>query len=460
MRRENEFLYTKLYKNLKEQICTGLIKPGEYLLPENELSTHYGISRKSVRHALSLLQEDGLIIKRVGLGTMVPEDLIIEKSEPQTLRILTPSPAFFLERGLPIFIEAFNKKHPHIEVKVLGLPVDKFWESFRSSNEMGLIADLVLVPDMKFSEWSGSTDFVDIAPFISDLTNSIYPKLMNHFGSEGKMLAAPFTFSSVFFACNPRLFEQHGIPVPNDRWSFDEFIAAAEQLTLVQDGITTQFGFSMHPVVNRWLALAVMNGFAPRDQANHTQILSRTLSVIQDLFFRKRIATTFPDMVWPRTPFIHGKSAMVLTTTFEMANWQNDDMDFIPKVIPMPFDNDRSTLLLANAFMIPASSQNVQSAVSFIRSALEDATQRELTEQTLFLSVKEPINLQAKEDPYLHSLNIANNQIDNDYFINELFDDTVRNALEEEMSMFWLGLEPPSSIVDVYDKLILECVQR
>jgi len=439
---------------------TGLIKPGEYLLPENDLSSRYGISRKSVRHALSLLQNDGLIVKRPGLGTMVSEELLLEEIKPQTLRILTPSPAFFLERGLPIFIDAFNKKHPHVEIQVLALPIDKFWESFRSSNEMGLIADLVLVPDMKFSELSHSSDFVDIAPYVSDLTDSIYPKLMRHFKSEGKLLAAPFTFSSVFFACNPELFKQYGLSVPQNRWSFDDFVAAAKQLTLVQDGITTQFGFSMHPVVNRWLALAVMNGFVPGDHANHKQVLSHTLAVIQDLFFRKRIATTFPDMVWPRTPFIHGKSAMVMTTTFEMANWQNDDMDFIPQVIPLPFETERSTLLLANAFMVPASSQNVQTAISFIQSALEDATQQELTEKTLFLSVKEAINQSAKDSAYLHALNIANNQIDNDYFINELFDDTVWNALEEEMSMFWLGLEPPSAIVDVYERLVLECAQR
>ncbi|MCQ6562816.1 extracellular solute-binding protein [Paenibacillus mendelii] len=460
MRRENEFLYTKLYKTLKEQICNGHIQPGEYLLPENELSSHYGISRKSVRHALSLLQNDGLVIKRAGLGTMVPEELIIEKSEPQTLRILTPSPAFFVDRGLPVFMEAFKNKHPHIDIQVLGLPADKFWESFRSSNEMGLIADLVLVPDIKFSELSCSTDFVDIAPFVTDLTDTIYPKIMRHFRSDGKMLAAPFTFSSVFFACNPDLFEQQGIPVPINRWSFDEFVAAAERLTLAQDGMTTQFGFSMHPVANRWLSLAVMNGFTPGDTANHKHVLTHTLSVIQDLFFRKRIATTFPEMVWPRTPFIQGKSALVLTTTFEMANWQNEDMNFIPQVIPLPFDDGCATLLLANAFMVPATSQNVQLAVSFIRTALEDAAQRELTDKTLFLSVKEPINASAKKRSYLHSLNIANNQIDNNFFIDELFDDDIRNELEEEMSMFWLGLEPPASIVAACERLVLESEQK
>ncbi|MFC5407484.1 extracellular solute-binding protein [Cohnella soli] len=454
MRRDNEFLYTKLYKTLKEQIQTGLIKPGEYLLPENELSAYYGLSRKSVRAALALLDKDGLIVKRVGLGTMVPEDLVVEKSEQRVLRILAPSPAFFIDRGLPILIEAFNRKYPNVEVKVLGLPPGQFWESFRSSSEMGLTADLVLVPDMKFSGMDNIADFVDLAPYLADITADIYSKVMNHFSDSNELKAAPFTFSPVFLVCNPELFARNGLPIPESEWTFNDFVEAAQKLTVVQDGIITQFGFSIHPVINRWLVFALMNGFKQTEATRQKEVLSLSLSVIQDLFFRKRIATTFPEMVWPRTPFIHGKSAMVLTTTFEMANWQNDSMSFSPQVIPLPFGADRNTLLLANAFMVPSSSDNVQLAADFIRTALEDDTQRAMADNTLFLSVKESINQMVNSDSYLRLLNIAGSDINNNFFINELFDDNIVHALEEKMSMFWLGLEPASSIVELYEQLV------
>ncbi|MDI4643448.1 MULTISPECIES: extracellular solute-binding protein [Cohnella] len=456
MKRESEFLYTKLYKTLKEQIGTGIIKPGEFLLPENELSSRYGISRKSVRHALSLLLADGLIEKRAGLGTLVPEDLVIAGDKRRTLRILTPSPAFFLDHGLPVFVEAFERQYPDVEVKVHGLPVDKFWESFRSGSEMGLIADLILVPDMQFSKMSNLADFVDLSPFLTGQIDTVYPKIMKHFAAGDRIMAAPFTFSSAFFACNPELFKRHGIPIPEKQWNFDDFVSAAAKLTVVQDGITTQYGFSMHPVINRWLAFALMNGFAPGNIDRQTEVLLQSLSVIRDLFFRKRIATTFPEMVWPRTPFIHGKSAMVLTTMLEMANWQNVDIDFMPRVIPLPFDNDASTLLLANAFMIPASSENAQLAGAFVRTALADETQRALTENTLFLSVKEPINRNAKPEAYLRLLNLSPDRMDNNYFINELFEDRVWNTLEENMSMFWLGLDSPDVIVEKFANLCLE----
>ncbi|BBH22823.1 hypothetical protein Back11_41680 [Paenibacillus baekrokdamisoli] len=456
MRRKNEFLYTKLYNTLKEQIYTGFIKPGEYLLPENDLCTYYGLSRNSVRKALDQLHKEGLVIKRVGLGTMIPEDLVVDGPEQNTLRILAPSPAFFIDRGLPLFIEAFNRKFPNVSVKMLELPIEKFWESFRSSSEMGLTADLVLVPDMQFTSMDNSNDFIDLAPYLSDLTDQVYPKVIRHFKQGSEMKAAPFTFSPVFVVCNPQLFAERGVPLPEGQWTFDDFMDSAKRMTVVQDGMTTQFGFSMHRIFNRWPVFALMNGFRRSDIKTQKQILTQSLSVIQDLCFHQRIATTFPEWSWPQTPFIYGKSAMALTTTFEMANWQNESMNFTPQEIHLPFSNEHSTLLIANAFMIPASSDKARLASEFIRIALEDETQRTMAANTPFLSVKEPINRSQRSEAYLERLNISEKNMDNNFFKFELFDENVVRGLEEKMSLFWLGLEPASSIVKLYEQLVLQ----
>lgn len=59
MKRENEFRYMKLANMLREQILSGYIRPGQYLLSENELTRHYGLSRSSVRKALDQLLDEG-----------------------------------------------------------------------------------------------------------------------------------------------------------------------------------------------------------------------------------------------------------------------------------------------------------------------------------------------------------------------------------------------------------------
>jgi len=63
-------LYRHVYLILKERI--GRDWPlGAQLLPELELAREFGVSRPTLRHALQLVQKEGLLVRRVGQGTFV-----------------------------------------------------------------------------------------------------------------------------------------------------------------------------------------------------------------------------------------------------------------------------------------------------------------------------------------------------------------------------------------------------
>ena len=64
-------LYFQLYDILYRDIKTGKYKPGELLPTESELIDKYRISRVTVRKAMDMLTNEGLIIKRRGYGTYV-----------------------------------------------------------------------------------------------------------------------------------------------------------------------------------------------------------------------------------------------------------------------------------------------------------------------------------------------------------------------------------------------------
>lgn len=61
--------YYMLMEELKSAILSGLIKPGEKLPSENDLSEKYAISRHTVRKALSILTNEGYIMAEHGRGT-------------------------------------------------------------------------------------------------------------------------------------------------------------------------------------------------------------------------------------------------------------------------------------------------------------------------------------------------------------------------------------------------------
>ncbi len=57
------------------EIINGKWKPGQLLPSEHDLLGHLGVSRTTLRHALSALASEGLVTSQQGLGTFVSSAL-------------------------------------------------------------------------------------------------------------------------------------------------------------------------------------------------------------------------------------------------------------------------------------------------------------------------------------------------------------------------------------------------
>jgi GntR family transcriptional regulator len=88
-------LYYQLRNALLQQIESGSLVPGDMLPAERELIERYGVSRITVRQALSSLMADGLLYRQRGLGTFVRQNRI-----EQELSSLTGFSEEMLSRGL------------------------------------------------------------------------------------------------------------------------------------------------------------------------------------------------------------------------------------------------------------------------------------------------------------------------------------------------------------------------
>lgn len=80
--------YVGVYNSLYSDIRNGIYAENEFLPSEISLSEKYGVSRNTLRQALAILSEDGLILKSQGKGSIVTkpieEDLIKKISNPMT----------------------------------------------------------------------------------------------------------------------------------------------------------------------------------------------------------------------------------------------------------------------------------------------------------------------------------------------------------------------------------------
>lgn len=452
MRREHEFRYSRLANTLREQILSGFIKPGEFLMSENELCKYYGISRTSVRKSLEQLQKEGLIVKKVGQGTIVSPDLVIPASNRRSLRIVAVSPSHYVDNCLGTIIDAFQERYPQVEVKLLHFPTFNFWDSLRSGEELGLIPDLVLVTDRGFAESDRHDLFVDPNEQLGDLTSEFYPRILDPFRVDGVLRAVPGTFSPVFLAYNPQLFARYNVPEPRAGWSRDDMIEAARRLTLDldQDGIVDLYGLSLSSAWSRWPVIALQNGFR-FDASSGRRPLVETLRFFHDALYRERVATLYQSSrshinldAFPRE-----KAAMVLTTSIELAGWRSEGMPFAAKIAPLPFGPVKSTLLVSNVFMIRKDCQDPELAHAFLRIAFEEELQSKLARNTGFLSCLPRVNESVWDNGDLAALHIAGSQIENGYFLGELLGYAERiEELDAEMELYWAGLESAESMAD------------
>lgn len=65
--------YQQIADRLRDQIDSGVLQPGERLPSEPDLVRQFDASRNTVRLALALLTNQGLVVTRQGLGTFVTE---------------------------------------------------------------------------------------------------------------------------------------------------------------------------------------------------------------------------------------------------------------------------------------------------------------------------------------------------------------------------------------------------
>src|SRR5687767_394874 len=65
--------YRQVAEQLRRQIESGALKPGERVPSFPEMRARYGVSQATMEKAHAILEQEGLTVRRRGLGTFVVE---------------------------------------------------------------------------------------------------------------------------------------------------------------------------------------------------------------------------------------------------------------------------------------------------------------------------------------------------------------------------------------------------
>lgn len=97
--------YYTLMEDLKEDILSGKIRAGEKLPSENQLSDQYQVSRHTVRKALAILENEGLLTACHGKGTFCSERMI-HRHDSHNIAVIT---TYISDYIFPRLIQGMDK---------------------------------------------------------------------------------------------------------------------------------------------------------------------------------------------------------------------------------------------------------------------------------------------------------------------------------------------------------------
>lgn len=439
-----EFRYIELAGILRMEILSGFLKPGQFLLPEKELCQVYSISRNSLRQALELLTNEGILIKMVGRGTMVAKDLDITKHETNVLNIICPQHSSYVIKALPILIEMFKEHYPNVEFRQFQTEL-RNEQLLKDLSGFGIRADLVIMSDndmqrVPLDEFLPLDDIMPEQDFNND-------QLVNVFRHRDRLYAVPLTYSPVFLACNPKLFADNGLEMPTKDWSWEQFAEAAKRMTRDSngDGLNDIYGLGLSSSLYRWPVLARKHSYLMRQEASgqlNTDGLAEFLEFIRNLIYKDEISPNIAMNDWELLAqlFDEGRLGMFLTTTLT-TSMRNED--FPVTVIPLPKSPlaVKGNLTIANGMMIPQTSGNPNLAKLFVQFSMRLDFQVRMAREAKFLSIYPQVNEEVWTELELRALGLNEDNPEQLFFMNEILPDTTVEVISQEMVKFWAGFE-------------------
>lgn len=81
--------YIELVKWIQTQIVEKKLVPGQKLYSENELKEMFGVSRQTVRHAVSILENDGMLRRVQGSGTYINDNRLANLEKRTRVAVVT-----------------------------------------------------------------------------------------------------------------------------------------------------------------------------------------------------------------------------------------------------------------------------------------------------------------------------------------------------------------------------------
>lgn len=162
-------------------------------------------------------------------------------------------------------VAAFGEIYPDVAINIVGIPFEGGQQTLDTALAAGGddAPDLFRIASDRLVKYAAEGLAAPIDPFLAeaDLAD-IYPNVLAGVEYEGQHYAWPLWVPPVGIFLNTAIFEERGVGLPGDDWTYEEFAALAAELTFERDGVQVSgFSSAIQPdIINIWAFLYADGG--------------------------------------------------------------------------------------------------------------------------------------------------------------------------------------------------------
>lgn len=288
--------------------------------------------------------------------------------EPVTIRFV---PGEDLYHDYERAIREFNEEYPHITIELAYFGTQEVDAFAAPSFMLGAIGqEIELAPLDAYIEQDREFDLSDF-----------YPETLAMSRQDGRTLALPAGLDMVVVYYSQDLFDQRGVPYPQEGWTLDDFVLTAARL---RDPGADVFGYAaVDPILDALMFIRQRGGWILDDLEQPTQVTfndPRTVEALEffvDLMVVHNVAPT-PDQLRSAA---FGSSAQAGVYADKVGMW----MDWLSQrgggqptsnwpaewtmrwgMAPLPGGEQASTLAVVNGYYMLADSAHPEAAWRWI----------------------------------------------------------------------------------------------
>ncbi|MEH6995081.1 sugar ABC transporter substrate-binding protein [Neobacillus drentensis] len=137
-------------------------------------------------------------------------------------------------------IKLFNEKNPNINVKIELTPYGQYFQKLETAATGGALPDVMWMNGAHVEQYAEGKVILPLSDLAKEDNYSLdnYPEsLIDLYTVDGKLYGIPKDFDTTGLWYNKKIFDEAGVPYPDETWDWDQLKDVAKMLTNKDKGI-------------------------------------------------------------------------------------------------------------------------------------------------------------------------------------------------------------------------------